>query len=196
MGVRKYRGRYRVVKDWPDGKRFNRLFPNRKQAEDMLTRIEASILDGTWIEFREELKLRNRCDAKVPLKDFSETYIRDYARVRNKKKAWKRKVTSFNALNRYLGELDLKEISPARMHNYVKKRKKSGASNATINRDIAILKHLPSYAVECGVIDVNPIEKFKLLPEEIQERQRYTDEQVDSVIDTVRADCSLVYFHS
>ncbi len=189
MGIRKYRGHYLCVKDWPDGKHFKRQYPNRRQANEMLTRIEASILNGTWLEFRERLRLRNRSDSMVTLRDFSETYIQDYAQIRNKKKAWKRKVTSFNALNRYLCGLDLREISPARLHTYAKKRKQGGASNTTVNRAVAILRHLLSYAVECGIIDSNPIEKFKLLREEIQERPRFTDEQVDSVIEVVRADC-------
>jgi site-specific recombinase XerD len=80
-------------------------------------------------------------------------------------------------------------ITPARLHNYVKWRKSKGLSEASINRDIKILKHLLTYAVECGFLDLNPIEKFKKLKEELKERQRFTDEQLQAVIAQVRADC-------
>jgi site-specific recombinase XerD len=177
------------VKDWPDGKRFKRKFPNKRKAEAMLTRIEASILDGTWPEFREKLKLKNRLRESVALAEFSETYTEDYAKVRNKKKAWKRKITSFRKLISRLGHLRLEEVSPTHLHKYIRERKRRGTSSATINRDLATIKYMMSYAVEIQVLQSNPIEKFKNLPEQQKERRRFTDDEIQAVIDAVRLDC-------
>ena len=186
MGIRECGQNYLCVKDWPDKKRFKRKYPNRRQAENMLTRIEASILNGNWREFREQISLRNL--GTVKLKDYAEAYLNEYAMPRNKPKSVARKRTSFNALNKHMGNLDLEAIIPARVHNYVKNRKKDGTSDATVNRDVTILKHLLTYAEECGVIKVNPIEKFKLLKEERRERPRFTDEEVQAVIGALRPD--------
>ena len=187
MGVRKYQGQILCDKSWPDGKRFKRKYPNRKQAENMLTRIGASILDGSWREFRAQIQLRNRNKARF--EDFTETYLEEYAEPRNKKGAVRRKKVAFNAMNPVLGELELEDISPARLHNYVRGRKEDGVSNATINREIAVLKHVLAFAVESGILKKNLIERFRLLREERTERPRFSDRQIDSVISALRPDC-------
>ncbi|MCZ6770032.1 MAG: tyrosine-type recombinase/integrase [Acidobacteria bacterium] len=191
MGIRKYRGQIVCDKRWPDGSRTTRVCGNRTLAKQLLDRINASIVDGTWQEFKEQLKLRDR--GTVMLKDFSKTYIEEYAKVRNKKKSWLRKQTSLNALNSYMGTLDLTAISPAYLHNYVRKRKQGGLAEGTINKDLNTIRHLLSYAEECGVIESNPITQFKNLRENQKERPRFTDEQVDAVINAVRPDCRPLY---
>ena len=95
------------------------------------------------------------------LKDFSEIYIEEYVKVGNKKKSWLRMLTSLNALNSYMGRLDLTAISPAYLHNYVRKRKQSGLAEGTSNRDLNTSRHLLSYAERCGDIESNPITQFK-----------------------------------
>jgi integrase len=193
MGIRKYRGQILCVKDWPDGKRFKRKCANRTEAKHLLGDIEASIRNGTWHEYRESLKLRNRFEEKITVEQYSATYLSNYAKIRNKPKAWLRKKTSFNALNPALGHLDLAEISPARLHHYVQQRMATGVTEATINRDLTILKHMLNYAVECGVLETNPVMKFKLLTEDREERPRFTEKQVWSVINAVRADCRPIF---
>ena len=83
MGVRKYRGQIVCDKRWPDGNRTTRVCANRTQAKQLLDRINASIADGSWREFKEKLKLRNR--GTLMLQDFSKTYIEEYTKVRNKR---------------------------------------------------------------------------------------------------------------
>ncbi len=121
MGIRKYRGRIVCDKRWPDGNRTTRVCSNRTQAKQLLDRINGSIADGTWQKFKEQLKLRDR--RTLTLKEFSKTYMEDYSMVRNKKKSWLRKQTLLNALNSYMGMLDLNAIFPSYLHKYLRKRK-------------------------------------------------------------------------
>ena len=93
MGINIHRGRIVCDRRWPDGSRFTRVCANKTQAKQLLARIEASIVDGSWVELKEKLKLRER--DSLTLEEYSETYIEEYAKARNKKKAWKRKETSF-----------------------------------------------------------------------------------------------------
>ena len=103
MGIRKYRGQIVCDKRWPDGNRTTRVCVNRTQAKQLLARIDASIADGGWREFKEKLKLRDR--GTLTLEEYSKTYIEEYAKARNKKNSWKRKQTSFRALNSVLGRI-------------------------------------------------------------------------------------------
>jgi len=187
MGIRKYRGRTVCDKRWPDGGRIVRAFGNKTQAKQLLDRINASIADGTWQKLKEQLKLRDR--GTLTLEEFSKIYMEEYSKVRNKKKSWLRKQSSLNALNRYMGTLDLNAISPSYLHNYVRKRKQEGLSEGTINKDLNTVRHLLGYAKECGVIESNPLEQFKNLRENQKERPRFTDEQVDAVIGAVKPEC-------
>jgi len=191
MGIRKYRGQIVCDKRWPDGNRTTRVCVNRTQAKQLLDRINVSIADGTWQEFKEKLKLRER--GKLTLKEFSKTYIEEYAKVRNKKRAWERKLTSLKPLTLYMGRMELQTITPAHLHRYIKWRNKTGVSDATINRDLTIVKHLLNYAKECGLIQSNPVANFKNLKEERKERPRFTEEQIQRVIDAVKPECRSLF---
>ncbi len=48
------------------------------------------------------------------------------------------------------------------LHRYVAQRKKQ-VQPATVNRDIAALSKLFSYALECGEIDTHPLVRFPKL---------------------------------
>jgi len=160
---------------------------NRTQAKDLLARINASIADGSWQEFKQKLQLRDR--EALTLKEFSEIYMDEYSKSRNKVSSQARKGVAFKFLNKHLGNMHLETITPAHLHKYVRHRKSKGLSDATVNREITILKHLLNYAVECEVIEFNLVEKFKKLREERKERPRFTEEQVQKVIGAARADC-------
>ncbi|MCH7804519.1 MAG: tyrosine-type recombinase/integrase [Acidobacteria bacterium] len=191
MGVRKYRGQIVCDKWWPDGSRTIRVCGNRTQAKQLLDRINASIADGTWQKLKEQLKLRDR--GTLTLKEFSKTYIEEYAKVRNKKKSWLRKQTSLNALNPFMGRVKLEAITPSHLHNYVRHRKLKGLSDASINRELATIKHLLTYAVDTGLIESNAVEKFRNLKEEQKQRPRFSDEEIQSVIDAVSPDCRPIF---
>jgi site-specific recombinase XerD len=148
-------------------------------------------MDGSWQDLREQLRLRDR--VSLVLQEYSETYINEYAKARNKTRSWKRKETSLRALKKHLGRLELEMIAPVHLHQYVKKRKREGVSDATINRDLTVIKHLLTYASECGLIRQNHVERFKNLREERKERQRFIQEQVETVINAVREDCRAVF---
>jgi integrase len=156
-----------------------------------LDRINVSIADGTWQEFKEKLKLRDR--RTLTLEEFSKTYIEEYAKVRNKKKSWLRKQTSLNALNQFMGKINLEAITPSHLHKYVRYRKSKGLSDASINRELATIKHLLTYAVDTGLIEYNAVEKFRNLKEEQKQRPRFSDEEIQSVIDAVSPDCRPIF---
>ena len=57
----------------------------------------------------------------------------------------------------YFGRVELKDLTAAQVHQFVHYRKMKGAASGTINRDLAALKHMYNFAVQCGVLEANPI---------------------------------------
>ncbi|HEC64360.1 MAG TPA: site-specific integrase [bacterium] len=57
-----------------------------------------------------------------------------------------------------------------------KRRRQSQVSNATVNREVACLKHIFTKAIEWGMVQKNPGKKVKLLRER-NTRLRYLDEK-------------------
>ena len=175
-------GRKRIKCDrrWPDGTRFRRVMPNRTSAKNIDARIHAAIAEGTWRKLREDLKRGVAREEK--LADFAYRYLDDYCKVYNRR--WKRKLTSIRPLTEKLGNLPVRELRPEHLYTYIRWRKERNTdiTNASINRDITILKHMLEYARELGVIRRSHIRDFKKLQELRKERPRATGEQVDFVL--------------
>ena len=134
MGIRKYRGQIVCDKHWPDSTRTIRVCPNRTQAKQLLDRINASVADGSWREFKSQLALRGR--GFVTLRDYSQTYLEEYAQPRNKRSSVNRKRVAIRFLNQFMGKLELESVTPAQVHKYVQHRKSQGLSGSTINREL------------------------------------------------------------
>ena len=123
------------------------------------------------------------------VRNFSQTYLEEYAQPRKKRGSVNRKRVAIRYLNQFMGELELESVTPAQAHKYIQRRKSHGLSGATINRELTVLIHLLTYATECGVIDSNPLERFKKLREDQKERPRFTDAEVETVIQAARSEC-------
>jgi site-specific recombinase XerD len=88
------------------------------------------------------------------------------------------------ALCPIFGETALEDIKPSDMDQYFKLRKKAGISDATMNRDLAHLKHLMNFAIRRGVIKQNPIAMVEKFKEERRMRRRPTEEELDRFLES------------
>ncbi|HIF0138901.1 TPA: phage integrase [Legionella anisa] len=96
-------------------------------------------------------------------------------------KAWvlshhKRGNKTIATLNRCFNKLftkSLVEITPAILDQWRVKRLNEGISNATINRDIGVLKSLMTKAIEWEVIKENPLKNLKLFKVDRAPKVRY-----------------------
>jgi integrase len=116
----------------------------------------------------------------MTLQEFSNYYLENYCKVRNR--SWKCKRSSLRALNMKLGDVALSDLSPSHLDSYFRSRKEEGASAATMNRDLAYLKHLMRCAEERGLIEVNRIANVRKFREPKKERPRPTDDDVDRLL--------------
>ena len=101
--------------------------------------------------------------------ELASVFIRDHSKVN--KKSWKRDVTSTRALMKYFGGKNLGYITPWTCDKYKSRRlkdvsrRKGTVSKATINRELACLKKMLSYAVGEKWLASNPLSGYKLFKE-------------------------------
>ena len=158
---RRGRRRYVVSKYWPNGSGRLRMYaPNYRSAQALQTRAESSILDGTWKQLKRELAGGNRTIWTV--ESFYERFLDEYCKPRMR--SWRSYALSFKSLNAMLGNIPLKEFQRKDLYRYVAQRKKQ-VKPATVNRAIAAISKLFSYALECGEIDTHPLVRFPKLKE-------------------------------
>ncbi len=171
MGVnrvidRKGNTRWEVRKRWPDGKEFRRYYANVNKARQKLAQVENSVFQGSWREVRDEL---NGVEPEAPytISEFSDEFLEKYAKPRLR--SWKRYELSFKCLNEHLGSILLRDFRRYHLHDYIEKRVKE-VSRGTVNKDIAALKKMFSFALDTGVIEQHPLIRFPKL--KIQELAR------------------------
>jgi len=180
-----------VSKYWPDKTRIRKQVPNRTSAKALLTRIEASILDGTWRDLRAELSGAVQADPTIA--QFSERFLADYAKPRLRASTVARYALSIKNIVRHLGNLRLGEFTRREAHEFVEHRKAELSqkhpdqqiANATVNRDLACLKKVFNYAVEVEILEGNPLSRFKLLREQQVEMHVPTTEQVVRLAESI-----------
>jgi len=164
------------------GKRFNRPVPeatNQREAEKAETVFKAELLRGKY-----DLAGRK---GEMLFKDLVSEY-RDYARTN--KKSWKTEECRVKNLHEYFGGKKLREITPILIEKYrmerrrtPKVRQKSQDSkgpklvcNASINREVSILRKMFSIAVANDWIDKNPCVANQVKPlREDSRRERFLE---------------------
>lgn len=98
------------------------------------------------------------------LKEFIPEYLR-YAETAKAKGTVTRDKRKLPKLLEAFGNLNLDSISIQAVEAYMHRRRSLGASPATVNRDVALLKHILHKALDWNYIHENPVSKVKLLKE-------------------------------
>ncbi len=149
MGVNEWRdrrGKLRiyVTKQWPDGSRFKRTAPNKTTANNLLKRIDESIVMGTWRKLKAELARGSRLEKNPTLREFSAEYLK-YCHAKNRRPDFKEQ--AMVSILRIVGYLRIKDFTRAHGYQFLQKRSKE-VSSATTNRGIAVIKNMLSYALD------------------------------------------------
>ena len=80
------------------------------------------------------------------------------------KRSWNRDEWCLAQLVEVFGHLRMTEITKQRVEAFMRDRRKEVAA-ATVNRQVALLRKVLSHAVEAGEIDMNPLQRIRLLKE-------------------------------
>ncbi len=146
-------------------RRREKIGPSKRQAETVLKKRIVQVAENRFLEV-------DKYD-KIKFEKITNLYLENYSKPN--KKSSRRDVTSINNLKPFFAGKYLHEITPLDMEKY-KRERQGQVSNATVNREIACLKHIFTKAIEWGIVQKNPGKKVKLLRER-NTRLRYLDER-------------------
>jgi len=169
---------YRRGKSWYldinfEGKRIRRGIKGARtktEAQAALTAIKSDILRGEF-KFKEE----NR----ILFEDFANEYL-EYAK--DNKRSWKSDRTSLNKLTPFFKDMLLSKITPKHIDTYINKRIKE-VKPASVNRELACLKHMYSLARKWRLVDENPVKEVKLFRERKIEIDILDKEEIKHLIE-------------
>ena len=143
-----------------------KIGPSKKLAEKILQKQKTAVVENKYLDVRKKVKIK--------FEALAEQYL-SYAKAN--KRSWDRDRKSLKNLSKPFSGKYVYEINPYLIENYKIERKKV-VSSATVNRELACLKHMLTKAVEWEMIETNPAKKVKLLAENNQRIRYLTKEEI------------------
>ncbi len=165
---------------WAEGvRKRQRIGPSRKAALKALTQIKIAQAEGRYLDKRQDLDLtfRELCDWYLDLDEIKA------------KKSYERDQRSVKALTRYFKKTLVREILPSMIESFKMKRfnqvNKHGNKfkPATINRELACLRHIFNQAVRDRLIERSPMVGVKLLKENNIRDRILSEEEFQRLLD-------------
>jgi len=170
--------------DWyePDGKRKMKIFKTKKKADTWAAKVKITKEDGTYED------VFGKKEEKITTFDgLADRYVENYGHQKSFV-SFKRHAVRY--LREEFGEKRLKDLSYLDLETYRNKRKATPLASgktrtdATVNREMATLKHMLNKAVEWGLLVVSPFQKGRSLSfRENNQRQRYLlEEEIEALL--------------
>jgi integrase len=173
---------YRTDKDvivygirWREGGGYKQkmIGTSKTDAVEALTRKKAQI-----VEKKLGLAVRDACEV-LAFSEYAPEYLKRHETKRsaNRDRRGVKKV-----LLKHIGTKPLSEICQLDVERIRQSRRTEGCSNATINRDIALLHHMLNQAVELGYLEHNPIARVKKLKEPPRAPYIFNPDEIDALV--------------
>lgn len=169
-----------LSKYWPDGTRFRRRFPTKAVAKKMRARIEEAIAMGSWRDLKTELYEDPKKD--LTIEQFADIYLEEYCRVRNARPDFKKETLA--VISELVGRIRVKEFTRVHAKQFETERAKS-VKGATVNRGLAVLSNMLTFALDKGLITVHPMVRYRRIPEEKRALQVMTLEEERALVSAV-----------
>jgi len=152
----------------------------KEQARNRLAKLRLEKLD-------EQLGFKKPEKPDISFEKFANEFIELYSKQH--KRSWKRDEVSLKSLKPFFKGKMLRDIGPQLVENYKAKRKtditprKTLVMEATINREIALLKTMFNKALEWGRIETNQIVQVKKFKENQKDMRILSDREMIKLID-------------
>lgn len=160
-----HQGKPVLVVWWPDKLRSRIRYSSEEGGKRKKLMIELSILDGTWESMRTTLTDDKPKEAHPQsFEAMAQEYYDSWVCSHNKGEAAKR--SFLKRFKRRFRNTPPKTFTILLVDRYVRWRKDAGVSNASINREVACLKHMFAWAQSRGYIVRNPIASWERLEEQ------------------------------
>ena len=126
---------------------------DKKLAEKIYRKVMTDVTEGKWF---------NRLPGEQKtFREMMDRYMAEHS-IPNKK-SWQRDRDSLTHLNPIFGELTLPEITSPRISEYKYHRRLEGAAPATINKELALMKHAFTLAIkEWEWTRENPVKNVRM----------------------------------
>lgn len=154
-----------------------KIGPNKKLALTVLQKRKVQIAENRYLDKKKI--------SKVLFQEFAKDYLKDYA---TKMRSYRSIRLTVNGLIRHFGDCCLHEITLLMIEKFQTKRLEQ-VKPATVNRDIARIKHIYTKAIEWGKATDNPAKKVKLLRENNRRLRFLYKDEFDRLVD-----CAADYF--
>jgi excisionase family DNA binding protein len=139
------------------GKRIQKVAGEAITIRDAIQALKQEVLRAFNEKFEPKIK-------KISFSDFSKVYLQNYVQV--KRRNWMSEKYRLDALNAHFKDnLDLRGITPMAIQGFIKARQTIGNAGSTVNRSLALMKHLLNKAIEEGFLENNPVQKVKFFSE-------------------------------
>jgi len=174
MGIYK-KGKTWYIDYYVKGQRKRRkIGPSKKLAEQVLQDVHLKIAKGEYLGVYDE--------RKIPFEDYAEQYLA-YSKDNKARSTYVRrdKVSVAHLTAAFEGRY-LFDITPRLIENYKAKRLEK-VSPATVNRELACLKHMYNKAIEWGYVKTNPVKSVRLLKEPPGRLRYLRPEEVKKLLD-------------
>jgi integrase len=178
MGVY-LRGKSYYVDFYEEGKRYTERVGkvSKSVAEEKLDIRRSEVIRGEW----KPKKIHS------PFDKFKEQYL-EWSKGNKKPTSSLRDESSLKHLSRLFGGKTLSEISPFMVEKYKLTRKEEGAEPATINREMACLRHMFNMAIKWKKAQGNPVREVKFLKEPQGKDRILTEAEEVRLLETVRTE--------
>ncbi len=125
---------------------------------------------------------QQKVNDKITLEEFLSKHYNPW--VQSNHKRANKTLATINRCFKNLYRYPLIEITPSLLERWRIKRINEGVSNATINRDIVVIKSIITKANEWGFLDTNPLRKLKSLKIDQSPKIRYLSQDEEQRLRT------------
>lgn len=177
MGVYK-KGKNWYIDYYLKGRRKRRkIGTSKKLAQQVLNDVHLKIAKGEYLGVYDE--------KKILFEEFSQQYLA-FSKANKAESTYQRRdKVSVSHLITAFQERYLFDITPRMVEKYKAKRLEKVAP-ATVNRELACLKHMYTKAIEWGYLKTNPVKAVKLLKEPPGRLRYLRPEEVKKLLDVCR----------
>ena len=149
-----------------NGKRIRQMISeDRKLAEKVLYKKKIEVAENKFLDIRKQQKIK--------FSEFADTYFELHSKPN--KRSYKSDIINIRHLKSFFSDKYLYNINAMLVEEYKIERAKK-VSLATVNRELACLKHMFNKAIEWNKTSNNPVKKVKLFKEN-NKRTRYLEKE-------------------
>lgn len=183
MSIRLIKGRYVVDVRWPDKMRNRTVMPDKATAERINKKIEVAIADEEriWRKLRKDLRLDG--SHIFTFAGLADRYVEEYVKIYNRD--IRNKLTKLDGLKIFYANQTIEQIGPQALATLISCKQRESVKNATINRYLALMRHMFNWAYKQGIIESIPFGRIEKLKEPEWIGVRPDQTVIDSVFDNI-----------